>query len=206
MKDFFLGVSPNKSLAYERLSAIILNISNQSLGAGNKTNAGQAGEAMVRAIFNSVGLVKGSHYGEQYASRKGSNTDFVFPYVEDYNDSHVDAMIAVQFSTNDRGRLATSELKEGSIRYMVSGNGLPASTKSLKHIGSKILETFKDSNIRLVCFSDEIEKEKQRINEIIKKPKLKTKEKNENISRLKYIESNTRSFSVFSKEMKRFRT
>ena len=196
VRDFLLMDSNDYSLAYSRLSSVILEISNQSMGQGDKSNAGQAGEDMVRAIFNSVGLVKDLHYREQYKSTAGSDTDFVLPNVDDYCDSQVDALVAVQFSTNDRGRLAPSELKQGGIRYMVTGNGLPASKKSLKDIGSQILQNFAYLNIRLVCLHDEIEHETQRIDSMT----------DPDIERLKYIQSSAISFSTFANKVKSFKS
>ena len=195
VRDFFLLDASDHLLAYARLSAVILEISNQSMGQGDKSNAGQAGENMVRAIFNSVGLVKDLHYREQYKSMAGSDTDFVLPNVKNYCDSQVDALVAVQFSTNDRGRLVPSELKQGGVRYMVTGNGLPASKKSLKDIGSQILQSFAYLNIRLVCFGDEVEHEKQRIKSM---PVLDGE-------RLKYFESSAISFSAFANKVKHFK-
>ena len=195
VRDFLLINSGKYPLAYARLSSIILEISNQSMGQGDKSNAGQAGENMVRAIFNSVGLVKDLHYRAQYKSNAGSDTDFVLPNVEDYCDSQVDALVAVQFSTNDRGRLVSSELKQGGVRYMVTGNGLPASKKSLQDIGSQILQTFAHLNIRLVCFCDEIEHEKQRIKSMT----------DPDIERFSYFESSAISFSTFANKVKHFK-
>jgi hypothetical protein len=196
VRDFFLLDSGDYSLAYSRLSSVILEISNQSMGQGDKINAGVAGENIVRAIFNSVGLVKDLHYREQYKSTAGSDTDFVLPNVDDYCDSQVDALVAVQFSTNDRGRLASSELKQGGVRYMVTGNGLPASKKSLKDIGSQILNSFSFLNIRLVCLHNEIENEIQRIKSM----------RDPDVERLKYIQSSAISFSTFANKVKHFKS
>tara|TARA_B100000780_G_C21075515_1_gene432947 strand:+ start:417 stop:1343 length:927 start_codon:yes stop_codon:yes gene_type:complete len=196
VRDFFLLDASDHLLAYARLSAVILEISNQSMGQGDKSNAGQAGENMVRAIFNSVGLVKDLHYREQYKSKVGSDTDFVLPNVDDYSDSQVDALVAVQFSTNDRARLASSELKQGGVRYMVTGNGLPASKKSLKAIGSQNLQNYAQLNIRLVCFDREIAAEKQRIKSMAVPDG----------ERLKYFESSAISFSAFANKVERFKS
>lgn len=195
VRDFLLQGTQEYSLAYERLTAIILEITNQSMGQGDKSNAGQAGENMVRAIFNSVGLVKDRHYREQYKSKAGSDTDFVLPCIEDYCDSQVDVLVAVQFSTNDRGRLASSELKQGGVRYMVTGNGLPASKKLLKDIGSQIIQNYAQLNIRLVCCADEIAREINRIKD----------GETQDTDRLRYFESSALSFSSFANKVKQYK-
>jgi hypothetical protein len=194
-RDFLQQDYSKHALACERLSSIILEITNQSMSQGDKANAGMAGENMVRAIFNSMGLVDKIHYRDQYKSKSGSDTDFVLPNVEDFNDILVDAYVAVQFSTNDRARLASSELKEGGVRYFVTGNGLPASKKTLKDIGSQIIQNFVDKRIRLVCYEKEIEREKSRIKENL----------NPDYDRLEYFETSVISFSIFADRIKHFK-
>jgi hypothetical protein len=194
-RDFLKNDYLKFPIACERLSTIILEIKSQSISQANRSLAGMAGENMVHALFNSVGLIDKIHYRDQYKSKSGSDTDFVLPNVEDFNDILVDAYVAVQFSTNDRARLASSELKEGGVRYIVTGNGLPASKKTLKDIGSQIIQNFVSKGIRLVCYDKEIEREKNRIKENL----------NPDYERLKYFETSAISFSRFADRIKHFK-
>ena len=141
--------SPDTSrVAYQRIAAILFKISNQSLSQGNKSNAGQAGESFTRAILSSVGLIPDQHYREQYKSESGSDTDVAFPNVNDFEDSKLEVLVAVQMSTNDRARLTSSELKKGVVGYVITGNGLKASSKVLKDIGNQIVSSYLDANIK----------------------------------------------------------
>lgn len=204
VSDLFTATQSSESFestekVKDRLSAILLKVINQSLSQSNKSNAGVAGERIVKAVLSACGLIKDVHYRTQYKSKSGSDTDFALPYVEDYNDSKVEVLIAAQMSTNDRARLTSSELKSGVVSYVVTGNGLSASTKSLKDIGSQIIETYMHANIRLVCYSHEIQNEIDRL----------TRQMGENSnhsesSRLQYFKSSAISFTAFAKSMKRF--
>ena len=194
-RDFLTQDYSEYALAIERLSSVILEITIQSMSQGDKANAGIAGENIVRAILNSLGMVKELHYNEQYKSKSGSDTDFVLPYVENFNDIDVDVYIAAQFSTNDRGRLASSELKEGGVRYLVSGNGLPVSSKVSKDISTPIIQNFVDKKIRLVCYGKEIDREKIRIKEM-PEPEY---------DRLEYFEKTAVSFTTFANKIKHFK-
>lgn len=183
-----------------RLSAVILKIANQSLSQASKSNAGNAGERIVRAMLLSVGLKRNQHYREQYKSKTGSDTDFAFPYVKDYNDSQLEVLVAVQMSTNDRARLASSELKHGVVCYVVTGNGLDASSKTLGAIGSQIIETYHQSNIRLVCYEPEVRNEIRRLEN-----KLTDNFNESDDRRLSYFKSHAISFQQFASSMQRFR-
>ena len=79
----------------------------------------------------------------------GSNTDFVFPYVEDHTDQDVEIYMGTQISSNDRTRLINSELKEGGQRYLFTGNGMTASTKNLKDIGNQIISSLEGKNVKI---------------------------------------------------------
>ena len=195
----FLSDSSNDINSLRRLTAAIHEVANQSLSQSRKSNAGIAGERIVRAILLSVGLLPSVHYREQYKSKKGSDTDFAFPLVDDYCDSKLEVLVAVQMSTNDRARLTSSELKHGVISYVLTGNGLDASSKSLDSIGSQIIETYQQSNIRLVCFAPEIEKEKRRL-----LAKIKTSNSEVDARRLEYFKSSAYPFREFAKAMQRF--
>lgn len=194
--------SPDSStLMKHRLSAVLFKIGGQSLSQGNKHSAGQAGELMARAILSSVGLVSDQHYREQYKSESGSDTDFAFPRVNDYEDSKLEVLVAVQMSTNDRARLTSSELKHGVVGYVLTGNGLSASTKTLKDIGTQIISSYLDSNLKMVCYAPETQRELKRISEMQKKspndPQL--------LTRKKYFSEFTTTFEDFAQKMSRFR-
>ena len=176
-------------------------MSNQTLSQSNKSNAGQAGEAFARAVLSSVGLVPGKHYREQYQSESGSDTDIAFPCVNDYEDSKLEVLVAVQMSTNDRARLTTSELKKGVVGYVITGNGLRASTKTLSDIGTQIISSYLDNNIRLVCYHEEIRAELHRIEELMDKSPARE----ELLTRKKYFENFALSLSEFAEKMSRFR-
>ena len=202
VKSFLKGQSIT-SQGYNRLSAILYQIGNQSISQGNKSNAGMAGEGMVRAIFNAVGLEKGIHFSEQHKSKKGSDTDFVLPCVANFDESNIVMLVAAQLSTNDRGRLAQSELKQGGVRFLVTGNGLDSSTKRLSDIGTQILQSFESDNIRVACFEDEIIFEKNRVRKIINESSSSTD--NEYTERLKYLESHVISFAHFAMRIEQFK-
>jgi len=200
-KDFLEDDSIS-SQSYNRLCAVLYQICNQSLSQGSKSNAGIVGEGMVRAIFNAVGLKKDVHFSEQYKSKKGSDTDFVLPCVGNFDESNLEVLVAAQLSTNDRGRLASSELKQGGVRYLVTGNGLDSSTKQLSSIGTQILQSFKSDNIRIACFEDEINLEKNRVQEMLNKSSgIAYKDYEE---RLNYLGSHVMSFAIFAKKLERF--
>ncbi len=161
--------TPNhNTVVADRLKALLARVMNESLSQANKSNAGEAGENLVRAILAGVGLEKDVHYREQYKSQSGSDTDFVFPCVEDEEDHKVELFLAVQMSSNDRARLTSSELKIGGKPFVFSGNGLAASKKNLKDIGAQIIESQKANRVNLVCYKPELEAEIKRLE---KKPK-----------------------------------
>lgn len=195
-------LSPDSStLMKQRLSAVLFKIGAQSLSQGNKSNAGQAGEGFARAILSSVGLISDQHYREQYKSQSGSDTDFAFPRVNDYQDSKLEVLVAVQMSTNDRARLASSELKRGVVRYVLTGNGLSASTKTLQDIGTQILSSYLDSNLKMVCYAPETERELKRISEMQRRTPSDTQLQ----IRKEYFSEFTITFENFAQKMSRFR-
>lgn len=201
--SFRVAINDNSlnSIAHQRLAAVFARVVNESLGQANKSNAGAAGENLVRAILMASGLQKDRHYREQYKSSSGSDTDFVFPAVEDGRDQDVDLFLAVQISTNDRARLATSELKTGAKPFAFTGNGLNASSKKMKDIGNQIIEQRKKSNIKTICYSLEIEYEKCRLKRLIGEED--DAEKNQQwTDRLEYMNDFTISFSEFASDLK----
>ena len=189
--------NPTSQSLHHRISAILYKIANQSLSQGNKSNAGQAGEAFARAILSSVGLLPNVHYREQYKSKSGSDTDIVFPFVEDYEDSRLEALVAVQMSTNDRARLTYSELSKGVVGYVVTGNGMTASSKNLSDIGLQIISSYFDNKVRIVCNKTEIKSELERIYSMLKKDPSS----DEYAVRKKYFEEFSLSFEDFAKRM-----
>lgn len=186
----------------QRVIAVLFKLANQSTSQSNKSNAGQAGEVFVSAILGSVGLVKDEHYREQYASESGSDTDIAFPFVSDFEDSKLEVLAAVQMSTNDRARLTSSELKKGVVGYVITGNGMKASSKRLKDIGTQIVSKYHDDKIRLVCFRGEIDAELERITKAINK----SPDKNELLKRKAYFTDFAISFEEFAQKMSRFRS
>jgi hypothetical protein len=189
IKDY-LNNSTNFNLEINnRLLQIISRIITESIIQSKKSNAGIAAETVMEVVAEAAGLESGKHYRAQFKSHIGSDTDFVFPNVEDYKDQDVDIFVAVQFTTNDRARLVTSELKEGGSRYVVSCNGMRAAKKSLKDIGNQILETFKNRNYILVCYEPELNIEIERCKEIGSN------------KRLDYFENYTKTFSGFAMKL-----
>lgn len=142
-----------------RAVSLVNEVVGQSLSQGSKSQAGLAGEVIHEAIVKAAGGIKGVDYRLQYKSNEGSDTDCVFPAVEDKNDIDVDIFVAVQFSTNDRARMVTSELKVGGKKMVWIGNGLSASSKKISAIGGQILQDLRHKNIRLICYGPGLEDE-----------------------------------------------
>jgi hypothetical protein len=168
MQDFVTNPK-NTRISVNRLNGLLARVINESLSQANKSNAGEAGENIVRAILSAAGLKKDTHFREQYQSSKGSDTDFVFPCVPDGQDGKVEAFLAVQMSSNDRTRLTSSELRQGAVPFVFTGNGLAASKKRLRDIGNKIILDQRSKSVRIVCLQGELDFEKCRLNKIIEK-------------------------------------
>ena len=196
----FLSNTLISDIAKLRLNAIITRIITESGGQSNKANAGIAGEDFTKTIFDVIGLKENIDYKAQHKSKKGSDTDFVFPYVEDFKDLDVDIFMAVQFSSNDRARLVTSELKTGAKKYAVTGNGLSASSKNLGDIGVQIIEDYKNNNIQMVCFGPEIEREKEELKSKISSGSSRVNV-SDNINKLDYIENFMITFSELAEKL-----
>ena len=146
-----------------RAMSFVTEVVAQSRSQSDRSNAGAAGELIHEVILRAAGGIKGKDYRLQYKSKSGSDTDCVFPAVPDGEDNKVEIYVAVQFSSNDRTRMVTSELKVGAQKWVWTGNGLSVSTKNLKDIGDQILETVRKENIRLICYGIEIKNEKIRL-------------------------------------------
>lgn len=181
----FVSNTQNPKASINRLNGLLARVINESLSQANKSNAGEAGENIVRAILSAAGLQKDIHFREQYQSSKGSDTDFVFPCVPDGQDGQVEAFLAVQMSSNDRTRLTSSELRQGAVPFVFTGNGLAASKKRLRDIGNKIILDQRSKSVRIVCLQRELDFEKKRLAKVIGKGSAST----DIIDRLDYFDN-----------------
>lgn len=198
----------NSDAVYRAIS-LINKVVHDSTIQSNKSNAGMAGEEFVEALLVGIGLKENEDFKRQHKSNAYSNTDFVFPWVEDYNDVDVQIFAAVQFSSNDRMRMVSGELKSGGNAYVITGSGFSASSKTLDAIGTQILEGMRLQNNRLVCRKQEIERSIESLSrKLSKKKKDGTPFKNaeDQRRRLEFLQSaNVVSFSDFAKILiKRF--
>jgi hypothetical protein len=198
----FLSDPNSPSLGKDRVRALVSRVINESLSQANKSNAGEAGENLVRAILSASGLEKDKHYREQYKSKSGSDTDFVFPNVPDKQDQKVELFMAVQMSSNDRARLTASELKIGGKPFVFSGNGLKASKKNLKDVGAQIIESQKANKVNLVCYGPELEQEVDRLKEA-EKTTASDSRKRELRERRDYFENYTWTIADFAEHLRR---
>ena len=185
----------------ERIQSIIGGIVFQSVSQSDKSLAGEAGENLTRTILESVGLKLNVTYRKQFNNSKGSATDFVYPYAEDGDISKVEIFIAAQFSSNDRARMASSELQKGGERYLVTGNGMDASSKVLKDIGNEIIQDYKSENIKIVAREKGKLVELDRINKKLSSS-IKHKEKISLEDRKAYIEDYIISMKSFAEKLK----
>ena len=185
----------NSSEVRWRLISIIGKHVAQSLSQRSVSLAGNAGEDIVRATLGCVGLKEDVDYRSQWKGGEGSDTDFVIPYVEDFDMSKIKVFIAAQFSSNDRARMASSELHGGAARYLVTGNGLDSSTKSMRDIGAEIVEGYMSANTKVVC-------RKLHMESVIAELKsMSGPSDNGRKTKIAYFENYHLSFSDFSKEM-----
>jgi hypothetical protein len=185
------GDSENLSVR-QRATGILAERVAMSMTQGRKSQAGNAGEFIVEQLLLKAGLKKGEHYRTQYKSKAGSDTDFVFPCIKDFNDQGMEAALAVQFSTNDRIRLVESELKAGVKPYTFTGNGLQVSSKTLKDIGDQNIQNAQKKNHTMVAYGPEIALEIARC-EGLKKPKYK---------RAKFFKEQAISMTEFCEKMR----
>lgn len=195
----FVGDAKNSRTSINRLNGLLARVINESLSQANKSNAGEAGENIVRAILSAAGLEKDVHFREQYQSNKGSDTDFVFPCVADGQDGKVEAFLAVQMSSNDRTRLTSSELRQGAVPFVFTGNGLAASKKRLRDIGNKIILDQRSKSVRIVCLQGELIFEKNRLNKIIGKGNAPS----DIVDRLDYFDSFGFSMEAFAEYVRK---
>ena len=188
-----------------RLLSIFVKVTVDSTNQSNKSNAGNAGEDMVDTMITALGIKEGVGYKKQHKSVGGSNTDFIFPYVEDGTNLGVEIYVAVQFSSNDRIRMVSSESKSGAQKYAVTGNGMDACSKTLDDIGMEHLESMRQDHM-LVCFEKELKRkidllqiEIEKVNKNGSIPKSRAK----NQTKLDYFQKATISFSEFAKRLKK---
>ena len=195
---------PNLLINY-RLTSIINLLIARSISQSDKSNAGNAGEFFVSAILDSIGMKEGKEYKRQHKSKSGSDTDIVLPYVEDMQDNKLLVCCAIQFTSNDRLRMVSGELKSGK-KFAITGNGLDASSKNCDDIGTEIVQKAMDQNHNLVCYDKEIKRVINKL-KLQSKHKLKSGDLSKNAQkakiRLDFYENYSWSFSDFAKEIKR---
>ena len=112
-------------------------------------------------------------------------------------DSHgIRAYIAVQTSSNDRARMASSELHRGAKRFVCSLNGCPASTKNTNDMGIDLVAGLLKHETKYVV----IEKERQRAIKKAKKDHTKATIRDKKImleKRINWLEDFSISFDDF---------
>ena len=188
--DYFKNNTNVDLHIYSRLHQIISGIVNENISQSHRSRAGETGELVMDIILDSAGLKDGKDYRRQFKSGKGSDTDVVFPYVEDHKVMDVQIFCAIQFSTNDRARLSFSELKTGGQKYVFTCNGMRASSKTFKNVSNPIIETFKNDVVKFVGYRPAINEELERL------------KGNKNQSRIDYFKNYTLSISEFAKEIR----
>ncbi|MDB3993878.1 type II restriction endonuclease [Gammaproteobacteria bacterium] len=201
ISEFILDKKNSDVVIKTRIISIVTALVYKSVAQSARSNAGVAGESVVSLMFDAIGLKEDKHYKREHKSNSGSDTDFVLPYVEDYQDQNIDACCAVQFSSNDRLRMVEGELKSGK-KYAITGNGLDASSKNCDAIGYEILMKAKQENHLLVCYS----KEKERMIKKLTQASQKKKKNGElyitahkSIAKSDFFQNNCLSFSEFAK-------
>jgi len=174
-----------------------------STSQSNKSNAGNTGQDMIETMLEAIGV---KNYKSQFKSASGSDTDFVFPRAK--NVAEVEIFVAVQFSSNDRFRMVSGELKSGAQAYSVTGNGMDASSKYLHCVGAEILQSMIDKNFKLVCYAKEINREISDLEKSLEKRNKDGSKPKRHASievKLNYYKNYTISFEVFANMLqKRF--
>ena len=141
-----------------RINDLIKELVFQSNNQSNKSKAGSEGEHITECLLIKARLEEGTHYKKQFKSSTGSDTDFVFPYAKDGDEPSVEIFCAVQMSTNDRGRMAASELKAGGEKYLLTYDDFSFSSKTLNDIGTEIINDMKEKGQKLIANSEGINK------------------------------------------------
>ena len=196
--DYIINKKINDITTLNRLNNIVSQLIFGSLSQSNKILAGISGEELARSILISAGLKDGKDFRSQYQSEAGSNTDFILPFVEDFNDTKVQCCIAVQYSSNDRARMVDSELKHGS-KFFMTFNGCHGSTKKLKDISKPIIRNQDNARLQLVCLKSHLESEKVRIEDLIDIGK----EVDDNKIILNFLNKNSIGFEEFAEKIKK---
>lgn len=138
-----------KRLLLLRFGAAIEKVASQS----RKSNAGKTGEALIAKMLESVGLTEDTHFSREDKDKKdGAATDFVFPAIPLQTKSGgASWRVAVQFSSNDRIRQATSELTGSNGKFYATFSGVDASSKGLRDIGDDNVSYMSSEGIKLVA-------------------------------------------------------
>ena len=194
-----------ESLICDRLSSIFSMVVYGSSSQSGVSNAGNAGEMMVEELLKAAGLTKGESYKAQHKSESGSATDFVFPYVADFRDQDVEIFLAVQFSTNDRLRMVSGELKAGGSGFIFTANGTRAASKGFKDVGVEIIQTLIDKNQKFICNKVALEKYIEKL--LIDSQKTTKngdlyKSASGALTKLNYFQNYTMTWSEFAKQVK----
>jgi len=188
-----------------RLLSIFSKVIFESTRQSAVSNAGNAGEHLVEVMLEAIGLKEGEHYKSQHKSTSGSDTDFVFPYVGDFRDQDVEIFLAVQFSTNDRLRMVSGELKPGANAFALTASGMRAASKGLDGIGYQILKSLQDKNQQLICYKRALERHIDKLSldsQVVKKDGNLTKNALIALAKLEYFENFALSFTDFAKKVK----
>ena len=201
ISEFILDKKNSDIVIKARIISIVTALVYKSVAQSARANAGATGETIVSLMFDAIGLKEDKHYKREHKSSSGSDTDFVLPYVEDYQDQNIDACCAVQFSSNDRLRMVSGELKSGK-KYAITGNGLDASSKNCDAIGLEILMKAKQENHLLVCYSEEKKRMIEKLTQASQKKKKNGelyKSATKSKAKLEFFKNNCLSFSEFAK-------
>jgi len=191
-----------ESLTRDRLSSIFSKVVFDSSSQSGVSNAGNAGEMMVEELLKAAGLKKGESYKAQHKSEAGSATDFVFPYVADFKDQDVEIFLAVQFSTNDRSRMVSGELKPGGKAFIFTANGTRAASMGFEGVGVDIIQTLIASNKKFICNKIALEKYIEKLSIDSQKTKKNGdlyKSTSGALIKLNYFKDYTMTWSEFAK-------
>ena len=151
LKDKRAGRTKLDSTGKRRLTGVLSSLAAMKRIQGNRANAGKAAEIAVQTLLES----QGENFTAQHPVDNGTVIDFVVPKVEPRKKKQVKASIAVQMSTNDRLKMAVTELMtlNNGDKYFWTGNGMTASSKALKDIADEPLMQFRDHSIDIALHS-----------------------------------------------------
>ena len=191
------------STSIERIRALMLiaQFAEMSDSQSRKSNAGQVAETTIELVLQSSGLEYGSGYGKQWKSGEGSDTDFTIPWKEKKNSHGIKAYIACQASSNDRSRMASSELHRGAKRFMCSLNGCPASSKNTNDMGDELVSGLLMDETTYVVIDKERRRALEKANKDLAKATLASK-KAALETRITWLEEYSWSFNKFLEYVK----